>query len=314
MKYFKTLILATIILFLTILLCTTSLVFSQEHSRTFTIVPPTIQFQVKQNDQLETKVKVRNETDNPLTFTIFIRDFIVEDKEGTPKILAPDTADNRWSASKWMAVSPDTLTIPGRSSGEAMLYIQVPGDATFGGHYTAVIFEPATKDSIGGTGASIITQSASLVYLHVLGPIKELGQITKFTAPKFSEFGPIKIDTEIANLGDLHFKPVGTVEIKDLFGRNLETLPLSEDNVFPGATRAYENVWRKKWLAGQFTAVLNATYGQTGLPLTAAVVFYVFPWKVALAIVLAIVIIILLVKYLKKNPPIGKPPPKFSQK
>lgn len=306
-KYFKTLIITLVSLF--------SLVppvsLAQESSRTFTIVPPTVQFQAKQNDKLETKVKVRNETDDPLTFSIYVRDFIVEDKLGTPKILAPDTADNRWSASKWMTVAPDTLVIPGRSVGEAMLYVQIPGDATFGGHYAAVIFEPAVSGGVTGTGAAIITESASLVYLQVLGPIKEQSEVILFKAPAFSEYGPIKIDTEIANFGDLHVKPIGSVEIKDLFGKTMEIFPLTEYNIFPGASRNYENSWGKKWLAGKFTANLSATYGQTGLPLTAVLVFYVFPYKAAIAILLAIVILLLLVKYLQKKQ--NPPPPKFSQ-
>lgn len=307
MKYFKILATASFLL-----LATSLPAFSQEVSRTFTIIPPTVEFRANQNDKLETKLKVRNETDEPITFTLTVRDFIVEDNQGTPKILPPDTAGIRWAASKWMMVDPDTLTVPGRSVGEAMLYIQIPGDATFGGHYAAVIFEPTVvAGGVSGAGAAIITQSASLVYLYVQGPIKESAEVIKFLGPKFSEYGPIKIETEIKNLGDLHIKPVGTIEIKDLFGKTLESLPLKENNIFPGASRVYENSWEKKWLAGKFSANLAATYGQNGLPLTAVFVFYVFPWRVTLVIVLFILILVLLAKYIqRKNNP---PPPKFSQ-
>lgn len=305
-KYLKTLLLTISLLLLTV----TPVSSQDDNERTFTIVPPTMQFRVKQGETLEAKVKVRNETDNPLTFTIFVRDFIVEDKLGTPKILPPDEASNRWSAAKWMTVLPESFTVSPRSSFESMLYVQIPGDATYGGHYAAIVFEPSSQSTVSGSGASIVTQSASLIYLHILGPITENGQITLFQAPKFSEYGPVKIETEIANFGDVHIKPIGTIEVKDIFGKTLKTLTLKEDNIFPGRAKTYENVWQKKWLAGKFTANLAATYGENGLPLTAIISFYVFPWKVALAIVLAIVIIILLSKFKKRN----LSPPEFSKK
>jgi len=201
-------------------------VHSQEQERAFTIVPPTIEFKASPGERLETKVKVRNETDSPLTFKVVIRDFIVEDKLGTPKLLAPDTADNRWTASKWVMVSPDIFTIDPKSSFESMLYVQIPGDATYGGHYAAIVYEPTQEaETIEGAGATVITQTASLVYLQVLGPIKEQAQISQFSGPKFSEYGPIAINTEIANLGDLHVKPIGTIEIKELEAF-LEGVPL----------------------------------------------------------------------------------------
>ncbi|MDD3003239.1 MAG: hypothetical protein PHS06_05235, partial [Candidatus Shapirobacteria bacterium] len=69
-------------------------------------------------------------------------------------------------------------------------------------------------------------------------------------------------------------------------------------NIFPGKTRDFENQLNKKWLFGRYKAELNTTYGNAGGVVTAAVFFWVIPWRflilvgTAIAIIIAVIIII----------------------
>jgi membrane protein implicated in regulation of membrane protease activity len=55
-------------------------------------------------------------------------------------------------------------------------------------------------------------------------------------------------------------------------------------------------------MIGRYQAVLMGTYGvNNNLPLVASVYFWVFPWRIALVIVLAVIAIILAALYLRKR-------------
>ena len=95
-----------------------------------------------------------------------------------------------------------------------------------------------------------------------------------------------------------------------MFGRKIETSSFAKFNIFPSAARDYQNSIGAKIMIGRFKANILTSYGQNNnLPLIANVYFWVFPWKIALIIILVIIAIILGIKYWKKkeikelNPP-----------
>ncbi|MFH1187105.1 MAG: hypothetical protein V1697_02940 [Candidatus Levyibacteriota bacterium] len=285
-----------------ILLGTTSIYAQQQ--RTMTIVPPTISVNVDPGGKSEGVLKVINDSDTPLTFTAIMRDFIVEDSNGTPKILPPDMlSDKRFSASSWIGVYPDTFTLEPQKKQELNYYLQTPIDARPGGHYAAVVYTPSTTGGPQGSGASVNAQIGTLFYIGINGLITEKAEVSKFFANPFQEYGPVNIQTQIKNLGDLHIKPEGNITISNILGGKVAELALEEKNIFPGGiARDYENSFGKGFLIGPYTAKFVASYGKgNNLPLMATVTFWVFPWKITLIIILLVVAVILGAKYIKKR-------------
>jgi hypothetical protein len=127
----------------------------------------------------------------------------------------------------------------------------------------------------------------------VAGPITESASVSKFTGPTFLEYGPATITTQILNQGNYHITPQGAVTLKDIFGREVAKSNLDSKNIFPGTTRSYTNELGTKLMIGKFTVALLVAYGETGKTLTASYTMWVLPWKVMLAIVLALVILAL---------------------
>jgi hypothetical protein len=76
-------------------------------------------------------------------------------------------------------------------------------------------------------------------------------------------------------------------------------------NIFPGTSRIYENEWPQKWLFGRFKAQLDGYYGQQNLPLTAMAYFWVIPYRLIIAFVLALAIIIVGGSYLRHRQTVG---------
>ncbi|HUV72035.1 MAG TPA: hypothetical protein VMW25_03430 [Clostridia bacterium] len=271
--------------------------------RGFSVSPPTLDFSLKPGEKTERTIKITNRSDETLYFVANVEDFIVTDKNGTPELLPPGTLpDNKFAASTWTAIIPDSLTVMPGKSATTSLYLQVPGNARPGGRYVSVAFKPLGGAGPESSGAAVSTVIGTLVYLTVEGPIEENARIIQFTAPRFSEYGPIAFTTEIKNLGDLHITPKATVEIKNILGRKAYSFALDNLNIFPATSRIYKNSWEKKLLFGRFTANLSGYYGKDNtLPLTAVIAFWVIPYKLITIVLLAIAIVLIGSFYLKRR-------------
>jgi hypothetical protein len=276
------------------------LALAQETQRTYTVINPQIDIKLDPGASTEGTTKVINETNVPITFNLNIQDYIVQDTHGTPTILPPNTLNKKYSAASWILVTPTTFTLKPQEKQIINYYVRVPKDGKPGGHYAAIVYSPVTKVQGGQSGGIISTQIGSLFYLTVNGPIKEQAVVSKFFANAFQEYGPVKILTQVKNLGDLHIKPEGKIKISGLFNNNSYDLP--QGNIFPETARDYENTTGQWLMIGRYKAELMATYGvNNNLPLAASAYFWVFPWRIVLVIILVIIATILGYKYYKKR-------------
>lgn len=277
-------------------------VSAQESQRTFTVSPPSVSFVLKPGQETERSIKITNQSNEPMDFVVELKDFVVTDDKGTPELLPAGTlTDNKFAASTWAASLPDSFSVAPGKSATTTLYLRVPTDARPGGRYFSVAFRPIASDKLESSGAAVSTVIGSLVYLTVDGPMTEAVDITKFAAPKLSEFGPITINTEIYNSGDVHANPKATIEIKNIFGKKVYGDVLRNANIFPGTIRTYENTWNKKWLFGRYQAGLAGYFGSSNLPLTASMVFWVIPYRLIFGLILAIIIAYLAVVLVKNK-------------
>lgn len=277
-----------------------NIAYAQE-IRSYTVSPATVEKELSPGQSAEGVLKVINNSPETLNFEVTLRDFVVDDTIGTPNILPPNTLSPKFSAASWVGVYPSSFTVEPNSKATFNYYIQVPKDARPGGHYAAIVYNPVTNTTLNRTGASVQTQIGTLIYISVSGNIKENSLVSNFLTDWLHEFGPINIFTRITNLGDLHIRPSGVIKITDLLGRTT-TQKLEEFNIFPSASRDYRNTVGDNLMIGPYKATLIASYGKNNnLPLTATVTFIVFPWRMALLVILIIIAIFLGVKLWKKK-------------
>jgi hypothetical protein len=295
----------SLISFSAILLMATGLYLkasAQETQRTITISPPSEVITLNPGQRSEGKLKLINNGDAPLTFSVTTKDFIVTDTQGTPHIVGDDEkVDQRFSASSWLDVYPRSFTVAPHQKQDLTYYIQVPSNARPGGHYAAVVYTPDMGAGKDETGAAINSQIGTLFLIGVGGPITESANVSLFTAP-FSEYGPVDVFTQIRNLGDLHIRPLGNITVTDLLGKTVSTT-MKEQNIFPaGGLRDYTNTVGQKLMIGPYKAKMTATYGKENDKfLVATVTFWVFPWKITLIIVLIIIALVLYFKLYRKR-------------
>lgn len=274
--------------------------------QSFTAIPPRLEIKVKPGQFVTETVKFRNEGDSTVGLVAFPQDFIVTDTAGTP-LFVSERVSGRWSAASWISLSPYRFSVPPKGTIQVTLNANVPLDAMPGGHYAGILYQaaeipiprPGATTTVGG-GTGVAQTIGTLVYFTVEGPITERAIVKRFEAPRFLEFGPVPFTTEILNRSDIHITPKGQITVRNILGKVSTTLPLDERNIFPGASFIYTNTWETKYLVGRYRADLLATY-RSGQALEATLYFWVFPVRIALAVVLVIVIIILIILLIRRR-------------
>lgn len=290
---------------LCVVLSVVSIAIAQEIQRTVTEAYPTLSHTLNPGDHAEGITRLINQSNVPLTFNVTVQDFIVTDTVGTPNILPAGSLNKKYSASAWIGVTPDTFTLQPGEKQTINYYVQVPSNARPGGHYAAIVYTPLVKNTVEGSGGTVQGKLGSLFYITINGPITQNSTITKFFANPFQEYGPIKILTQIKNMGDLHISPKATISVTGFLFNQSQNIELH--NIFPETARDYQNIFGKTFMLGRYKAVLLGSYGLTNnLPLTATVYFWIFPWRLSLVIILILIAGILGWMYLKKRKTISK--------
>jgi len=271
---------------------------AQVESIPLTVAPARQIVEADPGEQTGAVVKFFNTGNTPISGTFKVADFIVSANDGSPDFLdGPNALSSRYAAASWVKLSHSKATIAANGKVLLQASINVPKNANPGGKYFAVFFEPdstipGATDAAQQGASGISARIAGLIYMKVAGPVMEKANIVRFSAPNFSEFGPIPVTAEVSNQGDYHITPKGQVTLSDMFGRKVAIAPLKELNVFPNSSRVFTTELGPKWLFGKFTASLLATYGDSNKALASSVTFWVMPWRIMLVVLLAIMIII----------------------
>ena len=267
-------------------------------------IPPRVENVEVEADGVYTKeLKVRNESSETKTVDVYFRDFVVNDNKGTPTFLDEiDNQNNRWAASSWLQVSQSSLSIKPGETKSLRLTVTPPKNALPGGHYAGVFYRPNLLGTLKTTGSTINMDVGSLVYITIPGDITQKASVQSFTAPKFSEFGPIDFKATVKNSSDIHIQPKGTITVNNWFNREIDKLQLVETNIFPYTTRDFENTLNKKWMFGRYRAYFGAEYGTAGGLIEATLFFWVIPWRLILLIIAALAIIVTLIIITKNKP------------
>ncbi len=264
------------------------------------VAPVRQEIELSPGDKAYINVKFYNNGETPVTGILRTADFLVNDKEGSPVIIDDLTdASPKYSASTWVTLPSDRITIAAGDKVNVQASITVPDYATPGGRYLAIYFEPGGDiPEFTGTeraGSGVAARIASLAYIRIAGDIRENALITRFFAPAFFEYGPVRIETEILNRGDYHIRPKAILALTDMFGGLVDQVSLKERNIFPDTSLVYENELGQKWLFGKYKITLMGSYGNGKVLETSAYV-WILPWRVIAIIILAVLILWLLIR------------------
>lgn len=270
------------------------------------ISPALVELNAAKGNTYVIKLTVTNVTSSDLTYNTSVDDFTAKDETGSPRVVLDSQLPETASIKTWLG-TVEGFTLKSRQSRIISVQVTIPEQAEAGGHYGVLRFSgraPELKD----TGVGLSASAGVLMLIRVDGAITEKASLVSFLSAKddtrrsFFETSPIDFVARIKNEGNIHIKPVGSIEVRDMFGGLVTTLPVNENksNVLPESIRRFEATYSSQWMIGRYTANLAVGYGTTGQAITSTISFWVIPYKLLLAALLVLGTIIFVLSRLVK--------------
>ncbi len=261
------------------------LVTAQEGGGRIAVTPLTFEFTAERGQSDGDFIRVMNSSfDDDVRVRMEVEDMFPEGEEGRVVLQSPEEDLESIAISRWVRFDPEEFTLEPREERRVRFTIEVPEDASPGGHYAGLIASSA--DPIGPGAVGVVQRIASLVLLTVPGEMEESLSVIDFgTATDYYDRGPATFVTRFENSGTVHLRPDAEIEIVDIFGREVDTVQVEKRNILPGAVRRIETDWDRDWLLGiRYTANLTGTYGEDGSLNSVSTSFWAFPWRLGIAL------------------------------
>jgi uncharacterized protein YdeI (BOF family) len=270
------------------------------------ISPAIVELNAEKGKTYRVNIKVTNVTGGDIAYKTSDNDFQARDETGSPQVLIDSNAPESSSVVGWIS-STSNFFLKAHETTTINAIITVPSNAEPGGHYGVLRFF-GQGPSFDSTGVGLSASAGSLILIRVDGQINESSKLASFFTANgdkqssIFEHNPINIVTRITNDGNIHVKPVGTIQLKNMFGNIVGSIPVNnaKANVLPDSTRKFE-VSYNDWMFGYYTADLTMGYGTNGQTILASTSFWVIPYKaIAIIVVILLTVLYVVVKSIKK--------------
>ncbi|HWQ99983.1 MAG TPA: hypothetical protein VN397_04035 [Candidatus Methylomirabilis sp.] len=282
--------------------------------RAMTVSPVLFEFDVAKGTSKQETIKIWNDTEQVQTYSLAVQNFVATGEDGAQEYL--DEKEPTGLAS-WVIVDRPTVTLQPGESADFPFAVNVPADAEPGGHYATVFF--AVGSETAETGVGIASRTGVLLLVNVPGEIREDARVESFRLMGGGTLSrlPATFELRIRNLGSTHFRPRGTLVIRNLLGSVVTRVAANPKSsaVLPQSVRRVYSVWantmevpsggfwtemKNEWrnfAFGRYTATVDMTYGSKNATIpTQTATFWVFPWRLTLIAALAVVAMFLLLK------------------
>lgn len=279
----------------------TSLAFAQAGAGV-EIKPSMIDEGADPGQVLRQDITLTNISNAEQTYYLISRDISGVTDSNTPIFADPGAEITGFELSSWLEYRTEPITLAPGASEMITITVNVPQDATPGSHFGGV-FISVEPPKLREVGAGIGYEVGVIVSIRISGDAIESARIREFSSDRLIYGSPIvNFVTRVENPGNVLIRPVGPLEINNMFGRRVGVLTVNDSlgGVFPGATRAFNSKWEGEGLGfGRYQAIVGLLYGSPGSQTTvsATVSFWVLPLKVILP-VLGIISLVILVTYL----------------
>jgi len=315
-KFRLKIILASLGLFLALLSTLPHLSYAQSDTGALNLTtsPLPISLVAKPGEIVKTELRVRNSGLKTESLKVSLMKFTAYGEEGKPELKDREVGDDYFD---WVHFSDTQFLAQPNEWKSITMTVTVPKSAAFG-YYYAVTFSRANSNVTSEDHtATVQGGSATLVLLEVFSPNarREL-KLTDFRVDKKSyEFLPANFLIKLANTGNVHSAPVGTIFIMK-GGKQIDTITVNvaKGNILPNSGRIFTSQWQagfpvyepkvvngsvvlknglpvyalswklsqlKNIRFGKYTAHLTIIYddGHRDVPLDASVDFWVIPWR-----------------------------------
>jgi hypothetical protein len=184
--------------------------------------------------------------------------------------------------------------------------VSIPSDAEPGGLYGVILVSahpsltPAEIEKEKAKGQiQLVSRLGSLFFIRVRGDLIENGFFKELkTDKKYYEKGPISFKLLFENNGNVHLIPYGLIEIYNILGKKVDEIELTPWFALPDSVRSREAKWERGFLFGKYKALVSVNRGYQDTIDQKSINFWVIPWKIILAGLIALSLVIWFFKWL----------------
>jgi hypothetical protein len=273
------------------------------------IGPPIVNLKGDPGSKVAAVISLRDVSTAKLVVSNQINDFTAAGDGGTPKLLLNETTPGPNSIVPWITPLPQFTLVPQQIQ-KLPLNLKIPANAAPGGYYGVIRFS-GQPPGINSSGVSLSASVGVLVFLRVNGTAKESMSIQQFTTLGDNgkqnwlfEGIPVNLSVLVKNNGNLFEQPGGQAVVTDMFGKTIGAVEFNEGQnyVLPATARRFtepldNTIVSGKFLFGKYTAKLTVTYGDSQQAVTSTLTFWIIPYRLIAAIIIALVALGLIIRF-----------------
>jgi hypothetical protein len=126
-----------------------------------------------------------------------------------------------------------------------------------------------------------------MLLVQVEGDAQKKGEIKSLSIPRISWEDQSTLGVEIENIGNTHFKPEGSIEVRNIWGQKMSDFPIGDKTVLPTTSVKFEADVNREDLLGFYKISGNIKDGD-GNMMTFKRFLFMPPWKEAVIAILVI--------------------------
>ncbi len=290
------------VILLSFFYCLTPILGMASQSINLSIEPSVFLINLKQGDSWASSIKINNNNESNLPYSVSLMDFEKDKKDNFVPVLKP--ADS-YPPSSWIKISQTEIDIKKGESGAIQFRVEIPADAKLGDHRALILVGLSPKSTkTSGTSVAVSSLISSVLSINVSGSIGDKLIIKDFSASRLVYENPdVALKLELENKGNVRIEPEGTIEIKNLFGKNIGSVFLSKKIMaglkFGTKKSSYILNWSPSDVIfglGPYMATVNLSYGgDIKNNITARSIFWIFPYGIFLKITATILGLLIMV-------------------
>ncbi len=268
---------------------------------TLGVSPTLINISLEPGESWSSSLRIINPNPYQLKVYVDVVNFYSQGEDGSGYFISPKAQDNTFA--NWVELYKNELMIPAGQVSKLPIKVNVPDNASPGGHFAAILVGTKPAVNKNETKVSTAQVTTSLLFLQVNGDVHEEGKIRSFsTAKKITDTAQMDFVLRFENTGNIHLLPRGEIKIVDWKNSVVGKIPINQNtdfgNVLPNTIRKYELSWKKDnpnsfWNIGYYRAIVSLVYGHNEKKFDhSKISFWVIPWK---KIVISISILLFLI-------------------
>lgn len=261
-------------------------------SYALTVGPAKIEFTVDPEQTLNFNLFIRNDSDFDTNYYLSVEGFT--EVSGEKKFFENPPEKSWFEIQKSVFLkAKEDIQIP--------VKINVPRNAPPGGHFLAIwVGTGAPQKEAGQIG--IVSRVGALVFINVRGDTLYRASIEKFEFKKIVYNFPVKFSYIIKNQGNTYLKPDGYIEIKNIFGKRVASLPVNpkELQILPNTEKTLETEWQGKSAFGIYRVLLTMNYGENNKINLSSWLIFLYSKYLIITIILVIFIVFIVPKLIQR--------------